>query len=164
MGQGTCSLCWTEVQSPLWVQLLLLIADCKTFSDLSSPRHIDIVQISLFWPQAIPLWDSLGNSQQVCRQCSYLTLTRCSKVHAFMTPVILPSGSGLGVCKKAVILRKAWKMFFITVDTSSTQLLDICYFPRCYFYEISQGSECTLLEIPTTSPLFVFAGVDTLSE
>ena len=33
MGPGTCNLCWTEVQSPLWVQLLFLIADYKTFSD-----------------------------------------------------------------------------------------------------------------------------------
>ena len=151
MGQGACSLCWTEVQSPLWVQLLLLIADYKTCLDLSFPRHCtDIVQISLFSPQAVPSWDGLGNSQQVCRRCSYLTLTRCSKVHAFMTPVILPSGSGLGVCKKAIILRKTWKMFLIIVDTSSTQFLDTCCFSRCHFYEISQGCECTLLEIPTT--------------
>ena len=34
MGQGTCSLYWTEVQSPLWVQVLFLIADYKTFFDL----------------------------------------------------------------------------------------------------------------------------------
>ena len=33
MGQGTCNLCWTEVQSPLWVQFLFLIGDNKTFSD-----------------------------------------------------------------------------------------------------------------------------------
>ena len=150
VGQRTCSLYWTVVQSPLRVQLFFLIADYKTFSDLSFPRHyIDIVQISLFWPQGVPLWDSLRNSQQVCRQCSCLTLTRCSKVHAFMTPVILPSGSGLGVCKKAVILRKTWKMFFIIVDTSS-QFLDICHFSRCYLYEISRCCESTLLEIPTT--------------
>ena len=149
-GSGACSLCWTEVQSPLWVQLLLLTVDYKTFLDRSFPRHCtDIGQI-LFSPQAVPSWDGLGNSQQVCRRCSYLALTCCSKVHAFMTPVILPSGSGLGVCKKAIILRKTWKMFFIIVDTSSTQLLDICCFSRCYFYEISQGCECTLLEIPTT--------------
>ena len=42
-------------------------------------------------------------------------------------------------------------MVFITVGTSSTQFLDICYFSRCYFYEISQGCESTLLEIPTIS-------------
>ena len=36
--------------------------------------------------------------------------TWCSKVHAFMIPVILPSGSGLGVCNKAIIPRKTWKI------------------------------------------------------
>ena len=80
---GLCSFYWTEVQSPLGVQLLFLIADYKTFFDLSFLRHyIDIVQISLFLPQAIPFWDSLRNNQQVRRQCSYLRPTRCSKVHA----------------------------------------------------------------------------------
>ena len=103
--------------SPLWVQLLFLIADYKTFFDLSFPRHyIDIVPISLFSPQTIPFWDSLGNNQQVCRQCSHLMLTRCSKVHAFMIPVILSSGSGLGVCNKAIILRKTWKTIINTVS------------------------------------------------
>ena len=117
MGQGTCSLYWTEVQSPLWVQLLFLMADYKTFFDLSSPRHYrDIVQISLFLPQAGPFWNSLGNNQQVCRQCSYLMPTWCSKVHAFMIPVILPCGSGLGVCNKAIILRKTWwKKYFLSL-------------------------------------------------
>ena len=84
-----------------WVQLLFLIADYETFFDLSFPRHyIDTVQI-LFLPQAIPFWDSLGNNEQVRRQWSYLTPTWCSKVHAFMIPVILPSRSGLGVCNKS---------------------------------------------------------------
>ena len=108
MGLGTCSPYWTEVQSPLWVQLLFLIAEYKTCFDLSFPRYyIDIVQI-LFLPQAVPFWNSLRNNQQMCRQCSYLTQTWCSKVHAFLIPVILPSGSGLGVCNKAIILRKSW--------------------------------------------------------
>ena len=143
-GWGTCSLYWTEVQSPLWVQLLFLIADYKTFFDLSFPRHyIDIVHISLFLPQAIPFWDSLRNNQQVGRQCSYPTPTPCSRVHAFMIPVILPSGSGLGVCNRAVILRKTWKK-------SSIRFLNICCFSRCYSCEISQGCESTLLGIPTT--------------
>ena len=138
MGQGTCSLYWTEVQSPLWVQLLLLTADYKTFLDLSFPRHCaDIVQI-LFSPQAIPSWEGLGNSQQVCRRCSYLTLTRCSKVHAFMTPVILPSGSGLGVCKKAIILRKTWKMFFIIVNTLSTVSWYMLFFQVPFLWNFSR--------------------------
>ena len=117
MDQGACSLYWTEVQSPLWVQLLFLIADYKTCFALSFPRHyIDIVQISLFLPQAVPFWNSLGNNQQVCRQCSYLMPTWCSKVHAFMIPVILPCGSGLGVCNKAIILRKTWwKKYFLSL-------------------------------------------------
>ena len=107
MGQGTCSLYWTEVQSPLCVQLLFLTADYKTLFDLSFPRHYtDTVQIPLFSPQAVPSWDSLRNNQQVRGQRSYLTPTRCSKVHAFMIPVILPSGSGLGVCNKTIIRRK----------------------------------------------------------
>ena len=29
-----------------------------------------------------------------------------SKVHAFTIPVILPSGSGLGVCNKEIILKE----------------------------------------------------------
>ena len=41
-------------------------------------------------------------------------------------------------------------MVFIIVDISSTQFLDICCFSRCYFYEISQDCESTLLEIPAT--------------
>ena len=145
MDQGACSLYWTEVQSPLWVQLLFLIADYKTCFALSFPRHyIDIVQISLFLPQAVPFWNSLGNNQQVCRQCSYLMPTWCSKVHAFMIPVILPCGSGLGVCNKAIILRKTWRKII-------TQFRNICCFSKCYFCEISQGWESTLLGIPTTS-------------
>ena len=99
--QGTCSLYWTGVQSPLWVQLLFLIADYKTFFDLSVLRHYtDIVQISLLLPQAIPFWDSLRSNQQVWRQCSYLTLTQCCKVYAFMIPVTLPSGSVTGYYSK----------------------------------------------------------------
>ena len=46
------------------------------------------------------------------------------------------------------------KMFFIIVDISSTQFLDICCFARCYFYEISQGYESTLVEIPTSRGYF----------
>ena len=138
MGQGAYRLCWTEVQSPLWVQLLLLTADYKTFLDLSFPRHCaDIVQI-LFSPQAIPSWEGLGNSQQVCRRCSYLMPTRCSKVHAFMTPVILPSGSGLGVCKKAIILRKTWKMFFIIVNTLSTVSWYMLFFQVPFLWNFSR--------------------------
>ena len=138
MGQGAYRLCWTEVQSPLWVQLLLLTADYKTFLDLSFPRHCaDIVQI-LFSPQAIPSWEGLGNSQQVCRRCSYLMPTCCSKVHAFMTPVILPSGSGLGVCKKAIILRKTWKMFFIIVNTLSTVSWYMLFFQVPFLWNFSR--------------------------
>ena len=122
--------------------VLLLIADYKTFFDLYFPRHyIDIVQI-LFLPQAVPFWENLGNNQQVHRQCSYLTVTWCSKVHALIIPVILPSGSGLGICNKAIILRKTWRIII-------TQFLNICYFSKCYFGEISQGFESTLLGIPT---------------
>ena len=66
-GSGDLQLLWAEVQSPLCVRLLFLIADYKAFFDLSFPRHyIDIVQISLFLSQATPFWDSLGNNQQVC--------------------------------------------------------------------------------------------------
>ena len=123
--------------------VLLLIADYKTFFDLSFPRHyIDIVQI-LFLPQAVPFWENLGNNQQVHRQCSYLTLTRCSKVYAFMIPMIIPSGSGLGVCNKLIILRKTWRIII-------TQFLNLYCFSKCYFCEISQGCESTLLGIPTT--------------
>ena len=95
------------MQSPLLVQHLLLIVDYKTFLILSFPRHYtDIVQITLFLPQAIPFWASLGDNHQVRRQRSFLTPTWHSKVHDFMIPVILPSGSGLGVCYKEIILKK----------------------------------------------------------
>ena len=125
------------------VQLLFLIADYKTFFDPSFPRHFtDIVQILLL-PQAISFWETLGNNQQVHRQCSYLTVTRCSKGHALIIPVILPSGSGLGVRNKAIILRKTWRIII-------TQFLNICCFSKCYFCEISQGCESTLLGIPST--------------
>ena len=39
------------------------------------------------------------------------------------------------------------------------QFLDICSFPRCYFYEIPQGNESTLLEIPTTVKAMFFSVV-----
>ena len=124
--------------------------DYKTFLDLSFPRQgTDIGQISLFFPRPFPRGMVSGTVSK-CVGGVHTWPRPAVKVHAFMTPVILPSGSGLGVCKKAIILRKTWKMFFIIVDTSSTQLLDICCFSRCYYYEISQGCECTLLEIPTT--------------
>ena len=71
--------------------------------------YAEIVQIALCLPQAIPFWASLRNNQQVCRQCSCVPLTWCSKVHAFMSPVILPSESGLGVCNKEIILKKNMK-------------------------------------------------------
>ena len=59
MGQGTYSLYWTEVCSPLRVQLLLLTADYRTVFALSFLRHyIDIVRISLFSPQTIPFGQS----------------------------------------------------------------------------------------------------------
>ena len=105
-GQGTCNLYWTEVQSPLWVQLLFLIADYKTFLVLSFPRlYADIVQI-LFSPQAILFLANFGNNQQVHGQHSCLMPVQCSKVHSFMSPIILPSGSGLGVCNKEIIFKK----------------------------------------------------------
>ena len=63
-------------------------------------------QLSDFTFTFIPFWASLGNNQQVFRWHSCLTPTWCSKVHALMIPAILPSGSGLGVCNKAIILRK----------------------------------------------------------
>ena len=154
-GSGACSLCWTEVQSPLWVQLLLLTVDYKTFLDRSFPRHCtDIGQI-LFLPRSFPR-GTVSGAVSKCVGGVHTWRWPAVRVHAFMTPVILAFGPGLGVCKKAVILRKTWKIFLIIVDTSSAQLLDICCFSRCYFYEISQGCECTLLEIPTTSPPFCF--------
>ena len=79
---------------------------CVNHKLLSVMDYTDIVQISLCLPQVVPSWASLGNNQQVHRQCSCLTLTRCSKVPAFMIPVILLSGSGLGVCNKVIILKK----------------------------------------------------------
>ena len=76
VGQGTCSLYWTEVQSPLCVQHLFLIADYKIFSDLNLSQdtccinnvllnvmdYTDKIQISLCLPQAFPFWASLGNN------------------------------------------------------------------------------------------------------
>lgn len=46
----------------------------------------DIVQISLFSPQAVPIWASLRNNQQLRRQRSCLMPTWCSKVHPSHTP------------------------------------------------------------------------------
>ena len=138
-GRGICSLCWTDVQSPLCVQLLFLIADYKTLFDLSFPRHYtDIVQIPLFLLQAFPFWESLRNTQQVCRLRSYLTLTQCSKVHAFMIPVILPSGYGLGVCNKAIILWKTGNMVFIIADISSTVSWYMLFFQVLFLWNFSR--------------------------
>ena len=76
---------------------------CVNHVLLNVMDHTDRVQISLSLPQAVSSWASLGNSQQVHRQPSCLTPTWCSKVHAFMIPVILSSGSGLGVCKNSKV-------------------------------------------------------------
>ena len=116
-GQGTSSLYWTEVQSPLWVQLLFLIADYKTFLILSFPRHYaDIVQISLFSPQAILFWASLGNNQQVRRQHSCLMPIRCSKVHSFMIQSYSLLGRALGFVKRWLFLRKTRNIIINTVS------------------------------------------------
>ena len=71
--------------------------------------YSDIVLNSLFLPLAIPFWVSPGNNQQVSRQHSCLTPAQHSKVRAFVTPVILPAGSGLGICNKVIILKKNMK-------------------------------------------------------
>ena len=82
---------------------------CVNHILLNVMDYTDIVQISLFLLQAIPFWASLGNNWQVLRQQSCLVPTQCPKVHAFMIPVILLSGSDLGVCNKAIILKKNMK-------------------------------------------------------
>ena len=53
MGHRTCGLCWTEVQSPLWVQLLFLIAHYKTFSDLTQDTTLTY-RSSCFHPRLLP--------------------------------------------------------------------------------------------------------------
>ena len=67
---------------------------------------IDIVQLSLFLPQAVPFQASLGDNQQVCRPGAYLVF----QSPCFQDPDHIPSGSGLGVFNKAIILRKMWKI------------------------------------------------------
>ena len=148
-GSGDLQPLLTEVQSPLWVQLLFLIADYKTFFDLSFLRHyIDIVQISLFSLKSIPFWDSLGDNQQVRRQCSYLTPTRCSKVHAFMIPVIFPSASGLRVYNKAIIPGKTWKIIMNTVSWYMLffQVLFLWNFSRLWKYIIRNSHSSNPLQ------------------
>ena len=116
-GSGTCRLYWTEVQSPLWVQLLFLIADYKTFLILSFPRHYaDIIQSSLFSPQAILFWASLGNDQEVRRQHSCLMPIWCSKVHSFMIQSYSLLSLALGFVTRRLFLRKTWKIIINTVS------------------------------------------------
>ena len=65
-SQGTSSLCWTEVQSPLWVQLLPLVADYKTVFDLTFPKtlHWHGPDLLAFTP-GCSLLARLRNNQQV---------------------------------------------------------------------------------------------------
>ena len=115
-GQGTCSLYWTEVQSPLWVQLVFLIADYKTFLILSFPRHYaDIVQISLFSPQAILFWASLGNNQQVRRQHSCLIPIWYSKSILSGSQSYSLLGLALGFITRLLLI-KTWKIIISTVS------------------------------------------------
>ena len=104
---------------------------------ISFPRHYtDTVQISLFLPRAIPFGASLRNNQQACRQRSCLAPSWCSKIHAFINPVILPSGSGLGVYSKVIIL-KTWKIIINTVsNTLCFQVLFLWNLSRLWKYII----------------------------
>ena len=122
------------------------IPNCRLqdFFDLIFPKTLCWHSPDLLvFTQVVPFWASLRNNHQVHGRLHAWPPTQCFQVHAFMTPVILPSGSGLGVCNKAIILRKTWKIIINTV-------LNICRFSRCYFCGISQGWESTLLGIPTT--------------
>ena len=80
MGQGACSLYWTEVQSPLWVQLLFRIADYKTFLSYLSQDTTPTVQIPLFFPR--PLTFGLVSE----------TISKCvGSVHAWCWPEVTRS-------------------------------------------------------------------------
>ena len=121
------------------------IPDCRLENFFWSvfPKTLHWHSLDLvFTPGHSLLGKSLEQPASACRWCSHLMLTGCPKVHAFMILVILPSGSGLGVCNKAIILRKTW--------INIMQFLNICCFCKCYFCEVSQGCESTLLGIPTT--------------
>ena len=108
-GQGTCNLYWTEVQSPLWVQVLFLIADYKTFLVLSFPRlYADIVQI-LFSPQAILFWANLGNNQQVHRQHSCLMQSSVPRSILSWAQSYFLLGLALEFVTR-LFLRKTWKI------------------------------------------------------
>ena len=104
---------------------------CVNQVRLNVMDHTDIVQISLCLPQAVPFWASLRNNQRSCLVPSW-----CSKVHAFMNPVILPSGSGLGVYNKVIIL-KTWKILINTVSNMLCfQVLFLWNFSRLWKYII----------------------------
>ena len=109
------------------------IPDCRLqnllWSFFSKTLYWHSPHLLVFTPSRSLLGNSREKSESACRRCSYLTLTQCSKVHAFVILVILLSGSGFEVCNKAIILRKTWIII--------TQFLNICCFSKCYFCEIS---------------------------
>ena len=93
-------------QSPLRVQLLALITDYKASFDLILPK-------TLHWhgPDLLAstpgrsLLGSLGNNSK-CAGSVHAWRRPAVPRPIFHIPVILPSGSGRGVCNKEIILKK----------------------------------------------------------
>ena len=120
---------------------------CRGHSESSFYSWLRATKLSLIFLsqdplQAVPFWESLRNNQKV----------RAGGVHTWHWPGVpksMLSGSGLGVCNKVIILRKTWIIV--------TQFLNIRRFSKCYFCEISQGCENTLLGIPTTRHEYMFS-------
>ena len=120
---------------------------CRGHSESSFYSWLRATKLSLIFLsqdplQAVPFWESLRNNQKV----------RAGGVHTWHWPGVpksMLSGSGLGVCNKVIILRKIWIIV--------TQFLNIRCFSKCYFCEISQGCENTLLGIPTTRHEYMFS-------
>ena len=117
-GWGTCSLYWTEVRSPLGPAF---VTGCRLRNCLRSCLSQDMCCVnhlllsvradtdrprSPVFTQALPSWARLGNSRQAALMPGVDPVLQGPH---FPIPGILPSGSGLGVCNKEIILKKNMK-------------------------------------------------------
>ena len=117
IGQGTCSLYWTEVQSPLWVHLLFLIAHYKTFFDLNFPKtpcwhSPDLV----FYPRPFPSGLVSGTISKCVGSvlaCRWPAVPRSMLSWAQSYSLL---SLALGFVTRRLFLRKTWKIIINTVS------------------------------------------------
>ena len=140
IGQGTCSLYWTEVQSPLWVQLVFLIADYKTFFDLNSPKtlHWYSPDLLVFYPRPFPpglVSGTISKCVGSVLACRWPGVPRSMLSWAQSYSLL---SLALGFVTRRLFLRKTWKIIINTVSYYMLffQVLFLWNFSRLWKYII----------------------------